>query len=91
MPVTYWISYLPWIQANAAIQILPWIMTFSGLTQMPCDLSKMLAQHTQSMFQHNAPPLRPGHMEPHHHHQGCPSACGKLVAPTYEGYQEKIY
>jgi hypothetical protein len=33
VPVTCWISYLHWIQANAVIQIRPWIMTSSGLTQ----------------------------------------------------------
>ncbi|XP_014483440.1 PREDICTED: cyclin-dependent kinase 9-like [Dinoponera quadriceps] len=34
---------------------------------MPCDLSKMLAQHTQSMFEYLAPPRRPGcvrHQQP---------------------------
>jgi len=29
---------------------------------MPCDLSKMLSQHLQSMFEYLAPPRRPGNM-----------------------------
>ena len=35
MPVTYLINCLYWIQANALIQILLWIMTSSGPTQCP--------------------------------------------------------
>jgi cyclin-dependent kinase 9 len=58
---------------------------------MPYDLSKMLAQHTQSTFQYDAPQCSPGHIQPHHHHQDGNSAGGKLVTPTYEGYQEKVY
>lgn len=36
---------------------------------MPCDLSKMLSQHTQSMFEYLAPPRRPGQMMRHYHQQ----------------------
>ncbi|CAH0381877.1 unnamed protein product [Bemisia tabaci] len=35
---------------------------------MPCDLSKMLAQHTQSMFEYITP-RRQGHARAHAHHQ----------------------
>ncbi|KAJ9596503.1 hypothetical protein L9F63_012486, partial [Diploptera punctata] len=35
---------------------------------MPCDLSKMLAQHTRSMFEYLIPPHRPE--IPHDQHQG---------------------
>ncbi|KAL0280533.1 UNVERIFIED_CONTAM: hypothetical protein PYX00_001795 [Menopon gallinae] len=50
---------------------------------MPCDLSKMLAQHTQSMFEYLAPPRRPGHMRPHHHQRPSTS--------MDSGYQDRVF
>ncbi|XP_023723129.1 cyclin-dependent kinase 9 [Cryptotermes secundus] len=61
---------------------------------MPCDLSKMLAQHTQSMFEYLAPPRRPGHMRPHHHHQGGAGAAGAAAKPSSSmdsGYQDRVF
>ncbi|XP_049786418.1 cyclin-dependent kinase 9 [Schistocerca cancellata] len=61
---------------------------------MPCDLSKMLAQHTQSMFEYLAPPRRQGHMRPHHHHQGVTGAAGmaaKSSASMDSGYQDRVF
>jgi cyclin-dependent kinase 9 len=61
---------------------------------MPCDLSKMLAQHTQSMFEYLAPPRRPGHMRPHHHHQGGAGASGAAAKPSSSmdsGYQDRVF
>ncbi|KAJ9596499.1 hypothetical protein L9F63_012482, partial [Diploptera punctata] len=59
---------------------------------MPCDLSKMLAQHTQSMFEYLAPPRRPG--RPHHHHQGGAGATGTAAKPSSSmdsGYQDRVF
>ncbi|XP_075229127.1 cyclin-dependent kinase 9-like isoform X2 [Lycorma delicatula] len=60
---------------------------------MPCDLSKMLAQHTQSMFEYLAPPRRPGNMRPHHHQGAIPSAAN--AKPTSSmvdtGYQDRVF
>lgn len=60
---------------------------------MPCDLSKMLAQHTQSMFEYLAPPRRPNHMRPHHHQPGAvPSAtANKPVSSMDSGYQDRVF
>lgn len=61
---------------------------------MPCDLSKMLAQHTQSMFEYLAPPRRQGHMRPHHHHPGPTGAAGpvaKSSASMDSGYQDRVF
>lgn len=61
---------------------------------MPCDLSKMLAQHTQSMFEYLAPPRRPGHMRPHHHHQAGTGAAGAAAKPSSSmdsGYQDRVF
>lgn len=61
---------------------------------MPCDLSKMLAQHTQSMFEYLAPPRRPGaHMRPHHHQPGAvpSSAANKPVSSMDSGYQDRVF
>ncbi|KAJ8688605.1 hypothetical protein QAD02_024400 [Eretmocerus hayati] len=59
---------------------------------MPCDLSKMLAQHTQSMFEYLAPPRRSGHMR-HFHHQmpatGQARPNTSSVADT--SYQDRVF
>jgi cyclin-dependent kinase 9 len=34
---------------------------------MPCDLSNMMAQHKQSMFNYFAKPHRPGHKQAEHY------------------------
>ncbi|XP_035719829.1 cyclin-dependent kinase 9-like isoform X1 [Vespa mandarinia] len=57
---------------------------------MPCDLSKMLAQHTQSMFEYLAPPRRPGHMRhPHHQVPGGPTKPSSSMADS--GYQDRVF
>lgn len=57
---------------------------------MPCDLSKMLAQHTQSMFEYLAPPRRPGHIRhPHHQVTGGPSKSSSTMADS--GYQDRVF
>lgn len=60
---------------------------------MPCDLSKMLAHHTQSMFEYLAPPRRPGHMRPHHHQPGTvpTSTVAKPVSSMDSGYQDRVF
>jgi len=57
---------------------------------MPCDLSKMLAQHTQSMFEYLAPPRRPGHMRhPHHQVSGGPSKSSSSMGES--GFQDRVF
>lgn len=57
---------------------------------MPCDLSKMLAQHTQSMFEYLAPPRRSGHLRhPHHPVTGGPSKPSTSIAES--GYQDRVF
>nr|CAD7197997.1 unnamed protein product [Timema douglasi] len=61
---------------------------------MPCDLSKMLAQHTQSMFEYLAPPRRPGHMRPHLNHQAVTGTAGSSAKPSASmdsGYQDRVF
>lgn len=55
---------------------------------MPCDLSEMLSQHTQSMFEYLAPQRRPGHMRVHHH-----SMAGRPKPSTSveTGYQDRVF
>ncbi|XP_022185189.1 cyclin-dependent kinase 9 isoform X1 [Nilaparvata lugens] len=61
---------------------------------MPCDLSKMLAQHTQSMFEYLAPPRRPANMRAHH---AVPSATlttharVSSSATTDTTYQDRVF
>lgn len=51
---------------------------------MPGDLSKMLAQHTQSMFEYTAPPRRAAHnMRQHQHVQ--------RATHTDSGYQDRVF
>ncbi|XP_003424012.1 cyclin-dependent kinase 9 isoform X2 [Nasonia vitripennis] len=56
---------------------------------MPCDLSKMLAQHTQSMFEYLAPPRRPGHMRHPHQVPGGQAKPSSSVADT--SYQDRVF
>ena len=57
---------------------------------MPCDLSKMLSQYTQSMFEYLAPPRRSGHLRhPHHQVPGGPSKPSTSVADS--GYQDRVF
>ncbi|XP_011143215.1 cyclin-dependent kinase 9 isoform X2 [Harpegnathos saltator] len=57
---------------------------------MPCDLSKMLAQHSQSMFEYLAPPRRPGHMR-HPHHQVPGGATKPTTTMAESGYQDRVF
>jgi cyclin-dependent kinase 9 len=53
---------------------------------LPCDLSKMLAQHTHSMFEYLAT-RRSGHMRPHP--QQLPQA--KPSSTLDSGYQDRVF
>ncbi|XP_065340497.1 cyclin-dependent kinase 9-like isoform X2 [Cloeon dipterum] len=55
---------------------------------MPTDLSKMLAQHTQSMFEYLAPPRRPGHMRAAHSQQ---MAQAKPSSTLDGGFQDRVF
>ncbi|CAH1395067.1 unnamed protein product [Nezara viridula] len=55
---------------------------------MPCDLSKMLAQHAQSMFEYLTPPRRAGNMR--HHHPG-PGPGPKPSTIVDTGYQDRVF
>ncbi|CAG5102032.1 Similar to cdk9: Cyclin-dependent kinase 9 (Danio rerio) [Cotesia congregata] len=57
---------------------------------MPSDLSKMLAQHTQSMFEFLAPPRRPGHMR-HPHHPAPAGPTRPTTSVTDSGYQDRVF
>lgn len=53
---------------------------------MPCDLSKMLGQHTQSMFEFLAPPRRAGRGQPH------PAMPQPKPHPANESsYQDRVF
>ncbi|XP_044269244.1 cyclin-dependent kinase 9 [Tribolium madens] len=52
---------------------------------MPCDLSKMLATHTQSMFEYLAPPRRPTQMR----HHSLPRPTTSAVQDS--GYQDRVF
>lgn len=57
---------------------------------MPCDLSKMLAQHSQSMFEYLAPPRRPGHVR--HGHHPVPGGHPKVTTSLADsGYQDRVF
>ncbi|XP_033223321.1 cyclin-dependent kinase 9-like [Belonocnema kinseyi] len=63
---------------------------FFWVDPMPCDLSKMLSQYTQSMFEYLAPPRRSGHLRhPHHPVTGGPSKPSTSVADS--GYQDRVF
>lgn len=65
---------------------------FFWMDPMPCDLSKMLAQHTQSMFEYLAPPRRLGHMRAHHHHPAAqPAAQPRPTTSMDSGYQDRVF
>jgi cyclin-dependent kinase 9 len=54
---------------------------------MPSELSKMLAQHTQSMFEYLAPPRRPGHMRAHPQQMVQP----KPTSSMDSGFQDRVF
>lgn len=56
---------------------------------MPCDLSKMLAQHAQSMFEYLTPPRRAGNMR--HHHPGPGPGGPKPSTIVDTGYQDRVF
>jgi cyclin-dependent kinase 9 len=55
---------------------------------MPCDLSKMLSQHTQSMFEYLAPPRRTGQMLRYQQQMGVNPMQPK---PQDNSYQDRVY
>lgn len=55
---------------------------------MPCDLGKMLGNHTQSMFEYLAPPRRANNMRPHHQ---MPGARPTTSAVQDNGYQDRVF
>ncbi|XP_073976322.1 cyclin-dependent kinase 9 [Rhodnius prolixus] len=63
---------------------------------MPCDLSKMLAQHTQSMFEFTMQSRRGGHLrghhQHHHHHHHHPAGPTSSSKPIVDGgYQDRVF
>lgn len=52
---------------------------------MPCDLSKMLANYTQSMFELSAPPRRSTQMR----HHSLPRPTTSAVQDS--GYQDRVF
>lgn len=56
---------------------------------MPCDLSKMLSQHTQSMFEFLAPPRRQNHMMRHYQQQVGVNQMQQR--PQDNSYQDRVY
>lgn len=60
---------------------------------MPSDLSKMMAQLTQSMFEYLAPSRRPGHVRAHHHHHHAAAATAvvKATSSVDSGYQDRVF
>ncbi|XP_044728460.1 cyclin-dependent kinase 9 [Chrysoperla carnea] len=57
---------------------------------MPCDLSQMLAQHNQSMFEYLTPPRRQVHMRGHQHAMQVRT---KMAATSSQesGYQDRVF
>lgn len=55
---------------------------------MPCDLSKMLSQHTQSMFEFLAPPRRTNMMRHYQQQMGMNQMQQK---PQDNSYQDRVY
>lgn len=55
---------------------------------MPCDLSKMLSNHSQSMFEYLAPPRRPGHVLRHYHQHVNTNQQNKTQDNSY---QDRVY
>lgn len=60
---------------------------FFWIDPLPADLSKMLAQHNQSMFEYLAPPRRPNQMRAHHMQVN--SSASKQLMDT--GYQDRVF
>lgn len=58
---------------------------------MPCDLGKMLAQHSQSMFEYLAPPRRPGHARHGHHPVPGGGHTKSTNLTTDSGYQDRVF
>lgn len=71
------------IDADAALS-----HDFFWLDPLPVDLSKMLGQHSQSMFEYLAPQRRPG-QRPHHHSVTVSSAASRALMDT--GYQDRVF
>lgn len=71
------------ITADAALD-----HNFFWVDPLPSDLSKMLAQHSQSMFEYLAPQRRPG-QRPHHHQVFFNQSITKSFIDT--GYQDRIF
>lgn len=61
---------------------------FFWVDPLPSDLSKMLAQHTQSMFEYLAPQRRPG-QRAHHHSVAVSSNASKAIIDT--GFQDRVF
>lgn len=61
---------------------------FFWFDPLPVDLSKMLAQHTQSMFEYLAPQRRGGHRA-HHHQIPINSSNTKGIIDT--GFHDRIF
>ncbi|XP_059472027.1 cyclin-dependent kinase 9 [Neocloeon triangulifer] len=55
---------------------------------MPSELSKMLAQHSQSMFEYLAPPRRPGNMRAAHSQQ---MAQARPTSTLDSGFQDRVF
>lgn len=60
---------------------------FFWVEPMPCDLGKMLANHTQSMFEFLAPPRR--HNQMRAHHNSLPRPANSTVQDS--GYQDRVF
>ncbi|XP_043462934.1 cyclin-dependent kinase 9-like [Leptopilina heterotoma] len=57
---------------------------------MPCDLSKMLSQYTQSMFEYLAPPRRSGNLRHPNYH--VPDGGSKPSTSVVDGgYQDRVF
>lgn len=71
------------IDADAALN-----HDFFWTDPMPCDLSKMLSHHSQSMFEYLAPPRRPGHMMRHYQQMNASQMQNRTQDNSY---QDRVY
>lgn len=55
---------------------------------MPCDLSKMLSHHLQSMFEYLAPPRRANHMMRHYQQMNASQMQNRTQDNSY---QDRVY
>lgn len=55
---------------------------------MPCDLSKMLSHHSQSMFEYLAPPRRSNNMMRHHAQMNANQVQNRTQDNSY---QDRVY